>query len=156
MRCEGLRRGRGKRKRGREVKGRAWEMKKRDGERDWGLSHPHLSVSPLLSPLIPCVEVYPPRRPPEHLTEAGADGYYGAALQTAARVSCRREDTAAAPPATRTNPTSMMKEALEPSSCTSPVVYADCPESVDIQEAEEPVERMEPEGRPVWMSPVLR
>lgn len=75
---------------------------------------------------------------------------------TAAMGSCRMEVTAAAPRATRTNPTSMMKEALEPSSCTSPVVYADCPESSDIHDAEEPVERMEPEGRPVWMSPVLR
>ena len=55
--------------------------------------------------------------------QAGTDGYCATLL--AAKGRCREDELQRRPEATRTNPTSMMKDALEPSSCTSPVVYAD-------------------------------
>lgn len=49
-----------------------------------------------------------------------------------------------------------MKDAFDPSSGMSPTVYADCPESVDIQDVDEPVDRIDPDALPDPISPVLR
>ena len=48
----------------------------------------------------------------------------------------------------------MMKDVFDPSSGTSPTVYEDWPESLDIQEAVEPLDLIDPDALPVPISPV--